>query len=240
MPDPIAPSPTPPEPTPSPTPSPTPTPDPNATPEAKAKALFDAKTPEEKAAEEKAAGEKKAAEDKAKAESEKDLITLDKITLPEGFTIDKDNPLVGEFLKIANDKTLDAKTRTEGMVGLYAKAVDQIAEQNLKSWVALNEKWQDELIKQHGGRPALDEKLSKIGGLIEAYDKDMRAKLPAGAPAKDYGKGLREAATLTGAGNNPENVNFLIWVADQLSEGAPLSGTPAGGEKSRAEKLFGR
>lgn len=148
--------------------------------------------------------------------------------------------MVGKFLTTLNDTKLTPEARASALIGHYAEMVNKITDDNVKAWVDLNAQWQTDLIKQHT-EPVLQQKVAKIGGMIEAYSKDMgeayKARSP-GMPIPDFGKSLREAATLTGSGNNPAIFNFMSWMADQLGEGTPLSGQPAGGEQSAAKKLF--
>lgn len=169
-----------------------------------------------------------------------DALTLDQIPMPEGVSLDKDNPLVPDFLNLVNNKDLSPKDRGAAMVALYGKVVEQLSEQNTKAWMDLNNDWQKQLITEHT-EPVLQEKVARIGGLLNAYDAEMKAAHPAvgNVAAREYGKELREAATLTGAGNNPAFFNFISWIADQLGEGRPLAGKPAGdAQQDRASRLF--
>ena len=136
--------------------------------------------------------------------------------------------------------------RANAVLGLYEKAITSFNEEAENMWLTQNGEWQDELIKQHGGEDKLEPHLAKIGGLIEAYEKDKREAhesryqgVSEAPPVPEFGTELRQMMTLTGAGNNPQVMNFLFWVADQLGEGSPLTGGPAAQDLSRAEKLFG-
>lgn len=156
--------------------------------------------------------------------------------------LDANNPLAKEFLGVLNNKDLSGADRGKALLGLYGKLTESMGEDNSRVWAELNDNWQSALIKEHG-QQNLEAKLAKVGGLVEAYDKAMKAAHPGvnGAQPKEFGKSLREAMTLTGAGNHPESVNFLFWLADQLGEGTALGGSPpGGGPKDRAETLFGK
>ena len=83
------------------------------------------------------------------------------------------------------------------------------------------------------GGDKLDPALNKIDELILDYASTHKED------AQKVEDDLRAAFDMTGGGNNPPIVRFLSWIASQVGEGAPLSGGPAGGELSRAERMFG-
>lgn len=171
---------------------------------------------------------------------------------PEAFTLeslgdnlsenfDAENPLIPEFVDLINNADMTPQQRGEAMFGLYGKVLEQVEAHDTKAWLDLNDQWQQDLVKQFGGEAGLDQQLAKVSKLIDAYAADRLAKtqVPAGTTAPDFAREVRDASNLTGTGNNPAIVNMLIWAADRLSEGAPLSGSPSGGEQTRAQKLFG-
>lgn len=205
---------------------------PPSTPDKTTEEKFFEKPPEEKKPE-----EEKKAEEKP---TESDALTLDKLTVPEG--LDPKNPLVEEFVGSLNDKDLSPIDRANKMLDLYKKSMTEYEEASTKHWLETNEKWQQDLITEFG-EAKLEERLAKAGSVLESFDKDMRAAFAsanADKPAPEFGKELRQALTLTGAGNHPAIVKFLFWAADQLGEGAPLSGTPAGGAPlSREDRMYG-
>lgn len=164
-------------------------------------------------------------------------LTFKDATIPEGFTIKEDDDIAKEVLATFNDEKLDSKGRFNAMVGLLPKIQQRIASDNERTWVELNDQWRGEIEKQHGAQ--LPDKLAKVGGMIESYARDMQGRQAPGTPPVDYAKMVREAATMTGAGNNPAWFNFVSWAADKLGEGAPLTGAPAGGSKDRASVMFG-
>jgi hypothetical protein len=109
----------------------------------------------------------------------------------------------------------------------------EMAESQMQEWLATNGKWQEEVRADPVfGGAKLDENLGKVSTLINEFAAKN------GGP--EIGQSVREAMDLTGAGNHPAIVKFLIWTCSQLSEGTSLGGgSTAGGEVSRAQKLFG-
>ncbi len=158
------------------------------------------------------------------------------------MTLDAKDPLAGEFLSLVNDTKLSPADRANNMIGLFAKAQKSFEEKGAQLWVKTNDDWQKNLITQHT-EAGLEQKLGRLGGIVDAYvdqaNKHFKANNPTATALPEFGKDLRAAMDLTGAGNHPAIVNFLFWVTDQLGEGRPLGGSPPAGEKSRAEKLFG-
>lgn len=244
MPDPTNPPTPPTSPTSSPSPNPTePTPpDPNSppstpeSPKEPTSLLDDGKVPPKEPA-----PPKEPEPPKEPGEGEPVALTWDDIPeLPEN--LDRSDPAALEFIELINDTEAKPADRASKLIGLYQKGLEAKDAADAKAWLELNNKWTGELVKEHGGQEKLEGALSKVGALINEYDKDRREKATANGQTspKEFGKDLRTAATLTGAGNNPEFVNFLIWIADRLGEGSPLGGAPAAGaERTRAEKLFG-
>lgn len=176
---------------------------------------------------------KKGEEEEGKETAAEDLTldaVLEKVELPEGYEFDKDDPLLGEFVKALNDKEVTKADLGSRLAGLYAKAM----ESNVQQWLDKQAEWVDELEKDPKiGGDKLDPALEKIDSVIREYAASH------GEQAAEVEKALRADFTTTGAGNNPAIVRFLHWTASQLSEGAPLSGGSTGGERSRAERMFG-
>lgn len=153
-------------------------------------------------------------------------LTLEALTLPESF--DKTDPLAGEFLTVLNEAGLASPEVANKLVALQEK----VFESQVNQWLATNKEWMEAVEKDpvYGG-DKLDENLGKVSTLINEF--------AAKNGGDKVGQDVREAMDLTGAGNHPAIVKFLIWTCSQLSEGRPLSGGSAGTEVSRAQKLFG-
>ena len=146
----------------------------------------------------------------AKAPEAPAALTAADLALPEGLAVD--DATLGDFLKIVNDGALDAKGRSEALLGMYAAKAKELAEGPVKAFRDVNEQWQRELRAD-----------PEIGG-----DKLQREVLPAVAKVIDRfgGDKFRSVLDLTGAGNNPEMARFLWNVAKALNEGSHVGGTP--------------
>lgn len=179
--------------------------------------------------EEKKEGEE---EEKKASEEEDKPITIDdlkEIKLPEGFELDMESPFTKEFLDLLNNPP-DREEVPQKLLDLYAR----MGEANVKQWLDLQKEWTQEIRNDPViGGDNLDPALRKVDNLIHEYASFHKDK------AAEIDSSLRGAFDLTGAGNNPHVIKFLHWIATQQSEGAPLTGDSTGGERSRAERMFG-
>lgn len=141
--------------------------------------------------------------------------------LPEGFTADPQ--AMTKFTEIANKAKLPADVANE-LISLQAELSKQASEAGSAAFAEMQTKWQTEVRSDPEiGGAKLDANLGNIAKLLQKYD------VP----------GVREAFTLTGAGNNPAIVKFLAKVAADLSESGPLAGAPgATAERTLAQVLY--
>lgn len=72
------------------------------------------------------------------------------------------------------------------------------------------------------GGEKLQPSLDKIGRLINEYGSDE----------------LLETMAITGAGNNVHVIKFLNKVAEKLTEGGPVVGSPATAREDAASRMF--
>jgi len=195
------------------------------------KTAADTKAAADKAAADKLAADEKAAKDGKKPDAPVALVEAD-IVLPEGFV--KDDALMGEFLKTVNDPTLDPKARANAMIGLYAKAMQQVSEKGNALFAEMQKKWTDETsaLPEIGGSK-LDETLGSISKLLDKYST--------GADGKSFGNELRQVFDITGAGNNPYIVRWLDAISkDLIKEGKLVpAAKAAGGERRPEDILYG-
>lgn len=167
------------------------------------------------------------------------VLGAENLPLPEGF--DPEDPLAGKFYETINEAGLSAD-QAQKLVPLITEFRDSLDAQAEELWLRTNEEWQQALIQEHGGEDALDAKLNKVAGLIDAYSNDMTSKFKANNPGKevpDFKGTLKQALDLTGGGNSPPIANLLIWLSDQYGEGTPLTGSPPQTERSRADIMYG-
>lgn len=148
-------------------------------------------------------------------------LTAESIKMPEGFEINE--TVRDNFLSIMNDDKLSPAERAQSLIDLQAGVVKELATAQEKAWADTQEKWTNEVKsdKDYGG-DKLEPALGKISQVLDKY----------GSPE------LRELFTLTGAGNSIHMVRFLAKVANDLTEGGPVSGSPPAQGKSLASQLF--
>lgn len=92
------------------------------------------------------------------------------------------------------------------------------------AWAEQNQKWQTET-KSHPefGGPKLDAKLAEVKTLVTEYGD----------------KSFSEMLSITGAGNHPAMIGFLLKLSAALpGEPSPVVGSPAISERSLAERIF--
>ena len=145
------------------------------------------------------------------------------LQFPEGFQADE--KLVPDFLAITNKHSLSAEAVNE-LVALQARATKEASEAGSKLWSDTTEQWKKEVQDDPKiGGQALEGNLRNISKLLDAYGEDA---------AK-----VREAFDVTGAGNHPAIVRFMVWAASQLNEGTSVSGSPgAVSGMTLADKMF--
>lgn len=153
--------------------------------------------------------------------AEPEPLVAEDISFPDGFEVDA--TLRDEFLALANDKDKSPKERAQALVDLQVKAATAASEASSKAWTDMQESWKAEVrADAEIGGAKLDATIGRIGRLIDEYGSD----------------GLREAFDMTGAGNNPAVIRFLAKIADVVTEGPAVPGTPAQSETTAAQRLF--
>lgn len=164
-----------------------------------------------------------AAPEAPKVEPEFKPLDAAAIKLPEGFTANE--PLLGEFLTIANELKLPVDV-AQKLVDLQTKLTTQASEAGSKAYGELQTRWQDEVRNdpQIGGQK-LEENLSHVAKLIDRFGGDKALA-------------IREAFAETGAGNNPAIVRFMIALAKEHAEPSPVSGKPSSSPADAASLLY--
>jgi len=137
-------------------------------------------------------------------------LTVESLKAPEGMEIPAAE--AEKFIGILSDDKLSPGDRANALLSLQAEVAKGWAE---KSTAAFNDFWdqQVEAVKSDPeiGGAKLEPALAKISNVLNEY----------GSPE------LREVLNVTRVGDSPAVVKFLAKIADVLSEGTPVRGTPA-------------
>lgn len=153
-------------------------------------------------------------------------VTIDslKALLPKDAALNE--PLANEFLSVLNG----AKSRgdlAKGMVDLQTKIETGAVEAMTNAWNDTLKSWKDAAAadKEIGGAN-LEANLAKSRTVLETYSKNSTE--------------LKELFALTGVGNHPAMVKFLLAVQAAIpTESTPVQGSPVSVESTRAKRLFG-
>ena len=153
-------------------------------------------------------------------------VTLDslKALLPKDAMLNE--PLANEFLSVLNG----AKSRgdlAKGMIDLQTKIETGAVEAMTNAWNDTLKSWKDAAAadKEIGGAN-LEANLAKSRTVLETYSKNSTE--------------LKELFALTGVGNHPAMVKFLLAVQAAIpTESTPVQGSPVSVESTRAKRLFG-
>ena len=131
----------------------------------------------------------------------------------------------GRVVELANKHKIGKESLSE-FVNLHAELVKEASERASQEVQELWTKWQDEAKNDPEiGGAKLEPALAAISKAIDKFN------IP----------GLREAFDLTGAGNHPAIIKFMYKMAQTVTEGGPISGTPGSSEtQSAAQILYGK
>jgi len=135
---------------------------------------------------------------------------LKDFTPPEGLELsDKDKETLGG---IATKHGLSKEAMSE-LLGEYATRVKTVQDAAVQAYLDTNKQWQDEVrADPEIGGEKLDGVLKTIGAVIN----DPAIAAP----------GFKEALNLTGAGNNPAVIKTIYKMAQKLTEGGHVGGSP--------------
>ena len=162
-------------------------------------------------------------ETKPEAAPEFTPVEASALKFPEGSQTNE--AITAKFLEITNGAKLPAEA-VQQLVDLQANLAKEASEAGSKLWTETQAKWQDEVrADAEIGGQKLEENLSHVAKLIDRVSGDQ-------APA------VREAFAMTGAGNHPALVKFMVKVAKELSEPAPVAGAPGNVSRDTASLLF--
>jgi hypothetical protein len=157
------------------------------------------------------------------APSAPEPLTLEQLSLPEGFSIPEE--LGGAFVELMNNPPESRAEFANKMLELHTNLLQSVADEHASRWEALQEEWRAGVrsLPEIGG-DNLDRSLGQIAKVIDRYgDKEVR-----------------DALSVTGAGNHPALVKFFHAIAKDLNEKPPVKGDLAAGQpKDRASRMFG-
>lgn len=149
-------------------------------------------------------------------------VAPDKLVLPEGF--ERDEAALGKFAEIMNAE-LSPQDRANQLIALQAEVMKGVSERANQAFIDTQQQWQQEVLSDPDiGGEKLDPALGEIAKLIDTYP---------------HAAELREMFVVTGAGNHPHMIRFLLRLARERAEGKPTpGGTPTPAHKSTAERLY--
>jgi hypothetical protein len=147
-------------------------------------------------------------------------------TLPEGFEATPEG--LAEAKALFKELGLP-QANAQRVMDLHAKSVQEAMNAPFKLWQDTQERWVNEVKAD----PEIGGKLGQVKSTIaKAIDGLGDAKL-----AKDF----REAMDFTGAGNNPAFIRAFFRLAQKVTEGSHVSGSPAGAQdrpRSAAQAMY--
>lgn len=146
------------------------------------------------------------------------------LELPEGIAAD--DPLLTAFLEGAAKGGMDNESVQAVVASLGPKLAEQM-QAPIKAWTSLNEQWQAEVKADPviGGAnlPATIQTVTDAINLVSTPDE---------------ARSVREALTMTGAGNHPAVVRLMHRLASRLTEQRPVQGKSPAEVKSPAAVLY--
>ena len=160
--------------------------------------------------------------------AEPEAVDLSTLKLPEGMKAD--DPALAKLVETLSDPKLTPAQRTEALLAQHGEtlqAVATAAQQSIHdNYRTINDGWVKEIREDPElGRDKFDQTISTIAKAIDSWSPDAKA--------------MRQALSLTGAGNNPAVIRTLYAMASALGEGKPAQGKPAPTQKSAVDLLYG-
>lgn len=148
-------------------------------------------------------------------------LTAENLTFGEGVEVDEN--LRDEFLGLLNDPESSPADRAQALLDLHMKTLQAASEASSQAWIDAQTAWQNEVRSADDiGGANLQATLGRVNRLVSEY----------GSPE------LLQVFDMTGAGNNVHVIRFLNNLAGQMTEGSPVSGTPAVQQPTAAQKMF--
>lgn len=149
-----------------------------------------------------------------------DLVAAD-ITFPEGVTVDEASR--DEFLGILNNRELSPKEQAQALINLQMRTAQAASEASSNAWSEMQTQWREEVKADADvGGDKLQPALGRIGRLIDEYGSPEVSKI----------------FDLTGAGNSVHVIKMLDKMAQKLTEGGHVSGSPTNQDQSAASRMY--
>jgi hypothetical protein len=147
---------------------------------------------------------------------------------PEGLKVDQD--MLKGFAETLNKADLKGHERGEKLLTMHQQAVEKavqaVTEGNTKAWTDTLTQWETEIkADQSIGGDRLEPTLQSISKALDLLG-------PEGS------KAFKQAMTITGAGSNPAVVRGMAKLANVLTEGGHIPGSPGGGKGKSITELF--
>ena len=171
---------------------------------------------------------------KDKGEGKPEALVVENLKFPEGFQRNDEN--LKAMTDVLGDTALSPQDRAQALIDLHTTAMQDMSAKVDQQWQDERSKWVEatKALPKIGG-DNLDASLGKIARLIEEFGKTTDAQ---GVVSKDLGNEFRQVLDDSGLGDHPTIVRFLVNVADSFSEGTPISGEAASGERTQAQKMY--
>lgn len=149
-------------------------------------------------------------------------LTADDLSFPEDFTVPDESR--DKFLEILNGE-MTPQERANALIEFHVESLRTASEKISEVWKETRENWVNEA-KAHPkfGGAKFDANMAQVAKLLDEF-----------APA-----GIRENVfDLTGAGDHPMMIEFLINMANALAEGRPVQpSSPSATSDDLASKLY--
>lgn len=146
--------------------------------------------------------------------------TYEDFVLPEGMEVD--SKLLEEFTPIAKELNL-TQDQAQKLVDLQAKAVKDASESSMKAWEDTRNEWKE-----------ASKSDAEFGGL--KFDESIAAAKKA---LVTFGTDeLKEALEVTGTGDHPEFIRFLVRVGKAVGEDKMHIGDAPQPPVDRAKRMF--
>ena len=174
------------------------------------------------------------------------LPTYEAFALPEGVQLDQERQsaftaILGETENKIVSTPAEAHALVQEMgqrlVNLYLEEAqatsERVAQQQQQVWSQTREQWVSEFKDdpEIGGNRR-DTTLARCGAMVELYGRSV-------GPQQE--QALRDAMTLTGAGDHPELLRFINWAAGYAVENSRMVAAPAMPQPipmSRAQRMY--